>query len=665
MFSDNSDDEYGFSISKKKENKSIAKEILLDLDHKIKIIPNCGFEAGLFKNNFDITLDEHSQEWFNKIHEYWKQYKKCPILAHTLQSFYTTSSNPFVHALKFFANCSDYPNPKSNSFSYTILEELLKYKKTLVSLGGRIEDYVDDNIKMVSFNFVKKCGQVTCFKLVVTIFDLVKSKHLFVGPIKELMASKYYKEAGQISCDLQLFNEFTLDDFILPLILEDKLVIVEEYLDSAKNLIVPTIRLLDSFLDRNSSVSAMCSPYVTKYNLTDVKYDKLQKKPISKLITRWFKKYNIEENIAPNTNKQKAYGALHFLLQKKFKENSLNQASYEEMIRDTIAPDNKELQYELVMACLGYNDITDAVNWAKYYNVPLDDVPSIVREYIENDGKATETRVNASSSEWDDDWGEYSNTSNIPKEQETVHTLNLDESQLILVDNLTKYQEMIKDLSSSQIISFDTEWKPKLGLSGNNVSLIQFAKRDIVYLVDVIKLMEQIPEHEWSKLGRMIFNNDDILKLGFAHATDLTMLDKFAALNIQSALSQQSASYLDLQELWTRCNEIHMKFPYRDDGCSGKSLSTLVYACLGKKLDKSNQFSNWQQRPLRKEQLLYASLDAFCLFEIYDVIAGQITNMDIDFNEFINNILTENKRDLMSLRKKDHRHNKGSRRPVK
>lgn len=204
------------------------------------------------------------------------------------------------------------------------MEELLKYKKNLVSLGGRIEDYVDDNIKMVSFNFVKKCGQVTCFKLVVTIFDLVKSKHLFVGPIKELMASKYYKEAGQISCDLQLFNEFTLDDFILPLILEDKLVIVEEYLDSAKNLIVPTIRLLDSFLDRNSSVSAMCSPYVTKYNLTDVKYDKLQKKPISKLITRWFKKYNIEENIAPNTNKQKAYGALHFLLQKKFKENSLS-----------------------------------------------------------------------------------------------------------------------------------------------------------------------------------------------------------------------------------------------------------------------------------------------------------------------------------------------------
>lgn len=85
MFSDNSDDEYGFSISKKNENKSIANEILLDLDPKIKIIPNCGFEAGLFKNNFDISLDEHSQEWFNKIHEYWKQCKLKITLIKSLQ----------------------------------------------------------------------------------------------------------------------------------------------------------------------------------------------------------------------------------------------------------------------------------------------------------------------------------------------------------------------------------------------------------------------------------------------------------------------------------------------------------------------------------------------------------------------------------------------------
>lgn len=36
------------------------------------------------------------------------------------------------------------------------------------------------------------------------------------------------------------------------------------------------------------------------------------------------------------------------------------------------------------------------------------------------------------------------------------------------------------------------------------------------------------------------------------------------------------------------------------------ALNALVKLCLGKKLNKSNQFSNWEKRPLRKEQIIYA-----------------------------------------------------------
>ena len=38
----------------------------------------------------------------------------------------------------------------------------------------------------------------------------------------------------------------------------------------------------------------------------------------------------------------------------------------------------------------------------------------------------------------------------------------------------------------------------------------------------------------------------------------------------------------------------------------GTSLNNLVQLCLNKKLDKSNQFSNWEKRPLRKDQINYA-----------------------------------------------------------
>lgn len=169
-------------------------------------------------------------------------------------------------------------------------------------------------------------------------------------------------------------------------------------------------------------------------------------------------------------------------------------------------------------------------------------------------------------------------------------------------------------------------------------------------------------DKDWNLLGNCVFNNEELLKLGFAHSTDISMLvNSKQAFGIQNN-QNSSHSYLDLQGLWQKViNFPDFKFPYHEDQTS-QSLSNLVKLCLGKKLDKSNQFSNWQQRPLRAEQISYAALDAFCLFEIYDVIGDAISKLGINFDELINNILMENKKDIASLtkvkdsRQKSHNH---------
>lgn len=368
------------------------------------------------------------------------------------------------------------------------------------------------------------------------------------------------------------------------------------------------------------------------------------------------KKYQLPEKIGPNMKKHKEFGSLHFILRKNYVEKSLNQASFEEMVKDTIGPDNKNLQLELVHTCLSYGSLDDAVSWTKFYNVPLVDVPPLVRDKI--NGVPEKPKP---SSGWDDDEWDLQPPTQLAKPQvvEEIHTLPLDLSRIVLVNSITVYHNMIKDLSCTKMIAFDTEWKPTI-LTCNDVSLIQLAKRDTIYLVDVISLIkEKLSDSDWSLLGKWIFNNDEILKLGFAHATDISMLMKFTPLGIQSS-QQSSHSYVDLQGLWQKVSNFSdFRFPFHED-LPSHSLSNLVKLCFGKKLDKSNQFSNWQQRPLREEQKTYAALDAYCLFEIYDVIGRVITKMGINYDELIDNILIENKKQIASMTKKESRHHKQS-----
>ena len=83
-----------------------------------------------------------------------------------------------------------------------------------------------------------------------------------------------------------------------------------------------------------------------------------------------------------------------------------------------------------------------------------------------------------------------------------------------------------------------------------------------------------------------------------------------------------------------------------------KGLSGLVKLLLGLPLDKKEQFSDWQRRPLRRSQLIYAgilkscykhllvdtfsifhriALDAFCLLEVYDFLQKRSQFLQIDW----------------------------------
>jgi ribonuclease D len=60
-----------------------------------------------------------------------------------------------------------------------------------------------------------------------------------------------------------------------------------------------------------------------------------------------------------------------------------------------------------------------------------------------------------------------------------------------------------------------------------------------------------------------------------------------------------------------------------------------VQEYLEKKLDKSEQCSVWDRRPLRKTQLRYAALDAYCILMILDKFLNYCKQKNLDIKPLI------------------------------
>lgn len=111
-----------------------------------------------------------------------------------LNDFYASRSNAFVDGLKLYANCNNRHSSKANSLAYIVIEELNNFK---TSKRIESEPLLDDNIKMVAFNFGKQNGQQSFFKLIVNIYNLIGTKRLFVDKIHDMIREHNYKDVSE------------------------------------------------------------------------------------------------------------------------------------------------------------------------------------------------------------------------------------------------------------------------------------------------------------------------------------------------------------------------------------------------------------------------------------------------------------------------------------
>ncbi|KAL6435567.1 hypothetical protein ACFW04_005491 [Cataglyphis niger] len=581
---------------------------------------------------FFSFIDSATKAWLDTLHRMWALWKKCDGVSKTLTDYFETAPNPYLSTLRILVNTSDFDHmTNSKSLAFAVIEEFSNWIK---ERKEGYKEFLVPDLKLAAFKLIKQkhMKQMLLIKNVSNIYDFVEHKDMFLQSIKEMIRDKEYKEAAQYVAMLKLQSHFMDPEILLlPLILQNKLQVVDEFLVDCQDVQKALTTYLDNLIAPGKNVQIILERFIYENDIPEVKISLTQVRPITKLIARLIKQYNLSPDVCPHLNTKRNEGALQFIIHKRYVDGSLNVASWREMVREAIGDDIK-LQKELLLMLINVNDAQEGLYWAREYRIPKQEWPWMIVHAEENEGEEETEEQGAqgvndgASTSKDENWEPIEDNQN-------YHILKLPRESINVVDNGRLFEEFLDNgLRNVTIVGIDLEWKPSFGTKQPELALIQVATEDNVYILDVTTLGNELSEL-WAELGLMLFGNKNIIKIGFGIAHDITVIRN--SISTLSSIKNHGQGYLDLMILWRKLSEdYNFIFPYKGDpNFTSKSLSKLVELCFGQRLDKSDQFSNWELRPLRESQIIYAALDAYCLLEIYKVLADYSADMDIPFED--------------------------------
>ncbi|KFQ74469.1 putative exonuclease mut-7, partial [Phaethon lepturus] len=315
--------------------------------------------------------------------------------------------------------------------------------------------------------------------------------------------------------------------------------------------------------------------------------------------------------LCPNVINQRHLRTLNYLFYKRFVEKTMTQENWTDHVQSTVG-ENRWLQGHLIQLLISYCDLNTAARWAQRCNLPKEMLPYGVADELQK--LQIQERVEEASKEDHYEESRKKDYYQLPIPRANIHFLQTWEEML---------QCWEKVLRPGQVVGIDMEWRPSFGMVGKpRVSLLQIALKDEVFLLDLPRLLEQAgTEGEKEKLPhfiQMLYSDAAITKLGYGMSEDLKSLA--ATWSALKDTDKQAQGVVDLLTVDKQVDVLSPEQSYegRRFRQPEKGLSLLVQHVLGKPLDKTEQLSNWEKRPLREEQILYAASDAYCLLEIYE-----------------------------------------------
>jgi len=439
-----------------------------------------------------------------------------------------------------------------------------------------------------------------------------------VSRINETARQGNLKVAIALASHLNIQREFSIFDLVVPALLQNKVDLVEVYLRNCKTMQDMFISTVDSWLEPEFDLIS----FLTERDIRSAQNIVLQPKYLGKMLTRLLKLFRREsaQNLCPNLCNAQALGFLRFILYRYYLEKTASFENTAELIQKTVNS-NGYLQKQLIeLLRTDYTDFSGVEYWEKIYGLssfgscvdnPHKQKPVLSQAQFKGQGSANDLGCS-----------------------QVFHQLCISRNKIHFVadpDSLDKCRRAVFQ-GSHGVVGIDAEW-PCVGTTCKSVALLQLALPDQVFLIDVMWFLKEEYAHLLAIFLTNLLQSDNVIKIGYGTTEDLRKLvDCIPGFDVCRKAVRR------VVDLHVAINHIRRNYPsvlkveYRAklgaDACNSTGLSKLVYQLLGRPLDKSEQISDWERRPLRPSQITYAALDAICLIEIYDVLLCRLQQLD-------------------------------------
>lgn len=533
----------------------------------------------------------------------------------TIFKLFDGQSNAFYYALDLMFFTKDFCKGRSCSLSQTIIEAFQQWCRE-----NDMYHFLTLDMKFLAMDRALQQPNGSFVQLICETFKVKEDYEYFKLVIKNTLNQHKFREAFYLITSLDAEKDVSLEEFVFPVFFLDKEPWVKRFLERTPELQLKFIQTLDSICCSGNEILEFIRSL--PYQNLPVRRHVYDPGRLQKLLANYVDHFSINIKECKSLYNIRSGSAMSYLVRKRYKEDSIGHEAFEEMIKCILAG-NVELQKTLLIKLVAFNDNVTAFKLAKDFNLSRSEWPEILQN-ISNCDQELQT------------------SSMSPNHAIHYLKIRLDKSDIVFIDTPEKCLAAIDDISENyDVVGIDAEWRPNLGLIKENLSIYQLAVWDTVYLFDILSLKKSSDQTCWRYFVEKIFCNKSLLKLGYGVKNDVQLLVSMCFSNEKDI--QKFERILDLCEFFKKVRVSHPDVMGKIEATPDpdyayaplKGLSHICSTVLGKPLSKDEQFSDWERRPLRENQIMYAALDAFCLLLLYEKLYHVLQDMHLDLEEVI------------------------------